>query len=76
MAQVPSLTIRDVTMIIYKLLHYGSILSLNRERLSSEGVKNMKTLTKEGSDELMLGPKHVSSGHICLYKKQNKSRTI
>lgn len=24
----------------------------------------------------MLGPKQVSSGHICLYKKQNKSRAI
>lgn len=36
----------------------------------------MKTLTKERSDELMFGPKHVSSGHICLYKKQNKSRAI
>lgn len=36
----------------------------------------MKTLTKAGSDELMLGPKQVSSGHICLYKKQNESRAI
>lgn len=36
----------------------------------------MKTLTKERSDELMFGPKHVSSGHICLDKKQNKSRAI
>ena len=77
MAQVPSLTIRDATKIIYKLyIIYSSIPSLNREKLNSEGVKNMKTLTKERSDELMLGPKHVSSGHICLYKKQNKSRAI
>jgi hypothetical protein len=36
----------------------------------------MKTLTKAGSDGLMLGPKQVSSGHICLYEKQNKSRAI